>query len=196
MDEMGPGRILDLPMPYPKFQKVARWNRDIIITEKIDGTNGLIYVDQATGTVRAGSRNRWLSPASDNFGFAFWVKNNAVFLALLLGPGYHYGEWWGSGIQRGYGLKNGERRFSLFNVTRHKDTDFSSVPGLGVVPILDEGLMCEHCIHGVLDELEESGSMAVPRFNRPEGIVIFHTASNQLYKITLENDEVPKSKVA
>ena len=34
----------------------------------------------------------------------------------FLVPGRHFGEWWGSGIQRGYGLD--EKTFSLFNAYR------------------------------------------------------------------------------
>ena len=53
------------------------------------------------------------------FGFARWVETNRERLITLLGPGLHFGEWWGSGIQRGYGLTKGDKRFSLFNVERH-----------------------------------------------------------------------------
>jgi hypothetical protein len=63
------------------------------------------------------SRSRWITPDDDNFGFAAWVEANRDEL-LTLGPGRHFGEWWGSGIQRGYGLPKGEKRFSLFNVSR------------------------------------------------------------------------------
>jgi hypothetical protein len=178
---------------YPKFQKIHRWNRDIIITEKIDGTNGLIYVDSNPDIpVRAGSRNRWLSPAADNFGFAYWVEHNSEELARILGPGHHYGEWWGSGIQRGYGLTKGERRFSLFNVHSHKDKDFSAVHGLGLVPLVYQGPNTTDRIYRALDLLRDNGSYAVP-FMNPEGIVIYHTASGVSYKITLANDDQPKT---
>jgi hypothetical protein len=43
--------------------------------------------------------------------------------------------------------------------------------------------------------LRTNGSYAVPGFMRPEGIVIFDTASRGLHKITLENDEMPKELV-
>ena len=47
-----------------------------------------------------------------------------------LGSGYHYGEWWGHKIQRGYGLKH--RVFSLFQ-TRCKELPqcVNTVPCLG-----------------------------------------------------------------
>lgn len=32
-------------MQFVEFPKMARWSRDIVITEKIDGTNGQIVVE-------------------------------------------------------------------------------------------------------------------------------------------------------
>lgn len=42
--------------------------------------------------------------------------------------------------------------------------------------------------------LRHSGSVAVPGFAKPEGIVCFHTASNEMFKVTLEKDEEWKGK--
>src|SRR5687768_16084610 len=97
---------------FRPFGKIARLNRDVVVTEKIDGANALVAVGE-DGTVRAGSRTRWIAPGDDNFAFAAWVDKNIDALRGL-GPGFHYGEWWGAGIQRRYGLT--EKRFSLFNV--------------------------------------------------------------------------------
>ena len=144
---------------FQAWPKTPRLFRDIVITEKIDGTNAAViisecasYVDSVAPPasanveidgrrfhVGAQSRKRLITPGDDNFGFAAWVAENADALARLLGPGYHFGEWWGSGIQRGYGLAKGEKRFSLFNVARYADADLSEVPGLGVVPVLYTG---------------------------------------------------------
>ena len=90
---------------FEGFPKIARLSREAIITEKIDGTNAQIYIGE-DGQIIAGSRTRWITPDSDNFGFARWGEQHRVELAAL-GPGRHFGEWWGSGIQRGYGLENG-----------------------------------------------------------------------------------------
>jgi hypothetical protein len=68
----------------------------------------------------AGSRSQYITPERDNHGFARWVQDDADEL-WALGEGRHFGEWWGSGIQRGYGLQKGEKRFSLFNVARWAD---------------------------------------------------------------------------
>jgi hypothetical protein len=41
--------------------------------------------------------------------------------------------------------------------------------------------------------LQRGGSQAARGFMRPEGVVIFHVASGQLFKKTIEGDEQPKS---
>jgi hypothetical protein len=43
-----------------------------------------------------------------------------------------------------------------------------------------------------LTMLRENGSFAAPGFNDPEGIVVYHTAARQTFKVTLENDEAAK----
>ena len=97
------------PPEFRPFPKIPRFDREVIITEKIDGTNASVHVTD-DGHVFAGSRNRWLTWDQDNFGFARWVKEHEDELRTGLGPGTHFGEWWGLGIQRGYDLH--ERRFS------------------------------------------------------------------------------------
>jgi len=173
------------------FPKISRLSREIIVTEKIDGSNAQIAIDEF-GTVRAGSRNRWITPQSDNYGFAAWVEAHRDELRAL-GPGRHYGEWWGCGIQRGYGLK--EKRFSLFNVSRWAD-DAMRPACCGVVPVLYRGLFDTSAIEHALDILAFNGSAAAPGFMDPEGVVIFHTASGELYKKTLKNDLEPKTVTA
>jgi hypothetical protein len=286
---------------FKEFGKIARLNRDIVITEKLDGTNSQILIEpieletpdtiDADGNVvmgqagrggnvpvgdevavvrvgdlafgvSAGSRNRWLQPGktSDNYGFAAWVAANAEALVALLGPGRHFGEWWGGGIQRKYGL--GAKRFSLFNVSRYgeqtayldprcapeqpnvydvmmtdekspeaqhkfnkgvkvcqcrdaraainvkiggvliqpvpvlyrgpwfvpKDSEQPRPTGVGTWGLYYGGLWAPSA---ALDTLKVHGSQAVP-FMDPEGIVVFHEASGQLFKATLTGDEKPK----
>jgi hypothetical protein len=176
------------PPAFKPFSKIPRLVRDCIVTEKLDGTNAQVFISD-DGQVIAGSRNRWITPASDNYGFARWVEGNKTEL-LKLGPGAHFGEWWGLGIQRGYGLS--ERRFSLFNVSKWAANE-ARPACCHVVPKLWEGTFDSDCIAGVLAVLRSSGSKAAPGWMTPEGIVIFHTAAGHLYKRTLENDESPKS---
>lgn len=175
---------------FVEFNKIARWSREVIVTEKIDGTNAQIHITE-DGRLLAGSRSRWVTPEADNFGFARWAKEHESEL-LALGPGTHYGEWWGSGIQRGYGLTNGEKRFSLFNVSRWADPS-ARPPCCSVVPELWRGPMDALDVRAILETLRTSGSRAAPGFMRPEGIVIYHVAGKHLFKKTLERDEEPKS---
>jgi hypothetical protein len=109
---------------------------------------------------------------------------------LALGPGSHFGEWWGQGIQRRYGLA--EKRFSLFNVHRWGDDAVRPACCL-VVPVLYRGAFHTTAIEGALHDLRAGGSVAAPGFMQPEGVVIFHSASGALFKKTLEKDESPKS---
>lgn len=169
---------------FESFPKMSRLFRDVIVTEKIDGTNAQVFVTE-DGAVYAGSRNRWITPEADNFGFAKWVHAHTKELSEGLGPGRHFGEWWGSGIQRGYGLEKGEKRFSLFNTHRWGE---SRPECCHVVPVLYEGPLSSSALRGFLLVLDASGSKAAPGFMKPEGIVIFHTASNTCFKVTLDGD--------
>ena len=193
---------------FTQFPKMARLQREVIVTEKIDGTNALVYITD-DGKMLFGSRTRWITPGDDNFGFARWATDNKEEL-LKLGPGRHFGEWWGRGIQRNYGLNY--RRFSLFNVVRwcpHGEVP-KAIPTADprtvkmqdmlpacchLVPILWQGLFSTAEATIQLWELGQTGSKAAPGFMNPEGIVVFHTAGNVGFKMTLDNDGVPKSSL-
>lgn len=182
-------------MDFKAFNKIARLSREMIVTEKIDGTNGIIAIGE-NGEFQVGSRNKWLTDErgnieSDNAGFARWASANRAELEKL-GVGFHYGEWWGSGIQRGYDLPKGEKRFSLFNVSRWGDDD-TRPACCGVVPLLYQGMFSTAIVSAILDDLRSGGSLAAPGFMRPEGVVVFHTANGVLFKKTIEKDEAPKS---
>lgn len=177
---------MSAPDFFPMF-KIPRLRRDCVITEKLDGTNAVIYVS-ADGEVLAGSKNRFLTVEADNHGFAQWVYEHRDVLKAL-GPGWHRGEWWGFKINRGYGLT--EKRFSLFNVERWTEETPPPAP-CNVVPVLYRGPFDSLTIEYVLGNLEEEGSVAAPGYGRPEGIVVRHSASGHLYKVTVEADEMPK----
>lgn len=180
---------------FQAWPKTPRLFRDIVVTEKIDGTNACVIVTE-DGRVAAQSRKRLITPGDDNAGFARWVVDNAADLIELLGPGYHYGEWWGSKIQRGYGLTGGEKRFSLFNTHRYGKAVHESGGLLRTVPVLYQGPFSEDAVVGTLAQLRGTGSVAEPGYMNPEGVVTFHSASGQVYKTLLENDELPKGAVA
>lgn len=170
-----------------EFPKMARYSREVIVTEKIDGTNAQILITEA-GEFFTGSRTRWITPENDNFGFSRWAHDHKNEL-MALGVGRHFGEWWGSGIQRGYGLPKGEKRFSLFNVSRwEKDCPACC----GVVPILWRGDFGDLNVSAVMGSLKKTGSIAAHGFMNPEGIVIFHTKGNFGLKKTFEKDDSGK----
>lgn len=205
-------------MEFEPWPSISRLNKDAIYTEKIDGTNAAVVIEPYTTdtdkskavdvvsidgdlyAVWAQSRKRFITPGDDNFAFALWVYDNAPALVRTLGIGRHFGEWWGKGIQGSYGLTT-ERRFSLFNVKRwemqlthkhgHKD-----VPQLYMVPVLGKSMFSTETAKMWVEYLRKEGSMASPGFMKPEGVVVFHTASQTPYKTFLENDDVHKWEVA
>jgi hypothetical protein len=213
---------------FKPFPKMARLSRECLITEKIDGANASIYIgptdckdphsiatffckDGSALGMWAGSRTRWITTANDNYGFANWAVANASEL-VKLGEGHHFGEWWGSGIQRGYGFKNGERFFSLFNAGRWVEHDkptylienpnpkekpkFTECAPVccKVVPILYRGPFDTERVNFELDALHDFGSKAAPNFMNPEGVVVYHIAGNVGFKKILDNDAQPKGK--
>jgi hypothetical protein len=128
---------------------------------------------------------------------------------MQLGPGHHFGEWWGRGIQRKYGMT--EKRFSLFNTVRWclHDQDPQPIPTgdprivkmqdrlpacCHLVPVLYRGEFYTAFANAALVDLKVNGSYAAPGFNDPEGIVVFHTAANIAFKKTIKNDHQPKNK--
>lgn len=203
---------------FQEFPKIPRYRREVAITEKLDGTNAAVAwhpydgsfpapdlitcrgIKDQHGTplgnygLFAQSRGRFITPASvkpknDNYGFAQWVTDHADEL-MDLGPGVHYGEWWGFGIQRGYGMP--EKHFSLFNVNRWGEGKQQRPACCDVVPLL--GYFGPDQIGTQLERLRGMGSVAAPGYMRPEGLVIWHSQSKQYYKILLENDDVPKGR--
>jgi hypothetical protein len=171
---------------FREFQKIPRLNREVIVTEKIDGTNACVVVGE-DGSIAAQSRSRLITPQDDNYGFAKWVQEHADELKAL-GPGYHYGEWWGLGINRNYGVPS--KHFSLFNVSRWL---FDRPACCDVVPVLRTGVGFG-CVYEGLEYLKRTGSVAAPGFMKPEGVIAFHSQGNLLFKATLEKDEEWKGK--
>jgi hypothetical protein len=192
--------------PYPK---TPRLNREVIVTEKVDGSNGQVYITddpirglapvaqiaqdgQLPALVYAGSRNRWVHPGDDNFGFAAWVASTAGTLVDDLGHGRHYGEWYGKGINRNpYEIQH--KAFALFNP--FTDLGSPATPHLGVVPLL---AVCDFqdlqpMLKNLLAELRAYGT-CLPNIlcDYAEGVVVYHTAGRQTFKVTLVGDETPK----
>lgn len=178
-----------MTMEFQAFPKIPRLKRDCIITEKIDGTNACIAID-SEGNFHVQSRSRIITPEADNFGFARWAYEHKDEL-MLLGHGYHYGEWWGAGIQRRYGLT--EKRFSLFNTHRPVET---LPPCVSQVPVLYKGPFTTDIVTNLVASLAINGSVAAPGFMDPEGVVVYVAAARQMFKVTCQNDEISKGEAA
>jgi hypothetical protein len=160
------------------------------ITEKIDGTNAAVVVNE-DGTILAQSRNRFITPRDDNYGFAAWVNTHKDELATL-GSGVHFGEWWGQGVQRGYDID--EKRFSLFNVARWSDDTGDRPDCCQVVPTLRYDRFDTSTIEATLTALDASGSIAAPGFMRPEGVMVWHERAQTMFKYPF--DSVAKGRAA
>lgn len=211
-------------MEFKKWDSIPRLSKErMTITEKIDGTNSAIRIREVTDetpvseldnklcTVGNGtdnyavfvqSRSRFLQPTKndDNFGFARWVYDTAPELVSILGVGDHYGEWWGSGIQRGYGLEKGEKRFSLFHATRWMETikvmpGSTSVHALCTVPLLYTGDFEGGVITRLKETMRLKGSMVVEHGFNAEGFVVQLREAGSAYKVLLENDDLHKWQV-
>jgi hypothetical protein len=206
---------------WPKTPRLS--NGGVTITEKIDGTNACIVIfpgyttgdpvpEEVIGAfefqgvgyyVAAQSRKRMITPENDNAGFARWVKSNAEELVDLLGPGRHFGEWWGQGIQRRYNMDR--KVFSLFNYhrfskiaqERHDWRNRANAINVSMVPLIHVGRFSDAAIAESLNILRQNGSFASAewgvRFDRPEGVIIRHRDLGGNLKAFVENDDVPKS---
>jgi hypothetical protein len=186
---------------FEPFKKIPRLHGDVHVSEKIDGTNACVeYIQTETGYLMgACSRNRRLVTievsehfkehprvewhGTDNYGFGSWVVANHTSL-VRLGYGRHFGEWYGQGIQRTYGLDH--KRFALFRAPKHGmpegiPSNVDVVPEIDVWGEFDTGRMAL-----LMASLKMSGSSLVPGFMDPEGIVVFHARSGQLFKYTFE----------
>lgn len=193
-------------MDFQAFPKIPRLNRDCVITEKIDGTNGQIWIVPTTdvgfaalaqhsivsGESRlfAGSRSRYLTDKEDNHGFYKWVAEHREELVTQLGYGQHFGEWWGAGIGKRY--PGAPKQFSLFNTSRWVPAKEQGLLNVcDVVPVLYEGQFSTSMCNEYVQIQREQGSLVWPGA-KAEGIVVFHKAAGRLFKVTCEKDESPK----
>ncbi len=177
-------------MEFQAWPKISRFfDSKIIISEKIDGTNACVIIGE-DGSIAAQSRAKIITPNDDNYGFAGWVERNADELKTLLGPGYHFGEWWGNGIQRKYGMD--KKVFSLFNVHRWGEL-INHDPGESICDVVPFKIF-ELEGDATLDEIIKEGAayfMRISRaaekygkeFTNPEGYCIFHERSQQIFKV-------------
>jgi hypothetical protein len=202
---------------FIEWPKTQRLYRTIVVSEKLDGTNAAIHVEKlgdvaqitvaTDDQVRVGSdvyrvtaqsRKRLIYPGKgpdggslDNYGFAAWVQSNAARLVETFGQGLHFGEYWGKGINRAYGIEG--RRFSLFNTDKHKGL-CADIGGVQVepVPVLYQGMFSDESIKGALADLAYNGSVAAPGFMNAEGVCVWHSQTRSVWKVTLDNNDAGK----
>lgn len=170
---------------FKPWGKIPREHGElIVITEKLDGTNACIIIEDGKIT-GVQSRNRLIMPnlthgkGADNYGFAQWVKENYQEL-LGLGEGYHYGEWVGEGIQKNPHKLEG-RKFFLFNTLRWNEQNTSLPNCCDVVPILYTGAYHPNIQKVTMTLLEEEGSELG---GKPEGIITYYCKTKRFTKDT------------
>lgn len=155
---------------WPKTPRIE--NKKEFYTEKIDGTNACIVIHE--DQLYTQSRNRMIVPGDDNHGFAKWAYENRDELKQL-GEGYHYGEWWGQGVGRNYGMK--EKVFSLFNTKRWGPHNPNTPACCRVVPTIHANSLEE-----ARKQLIEGGSLAAPGFMNVEGVIVYEYNSDTYWK--------------
>lgn len=166
--------------PFPDIKKFAGIHMSI--TQKIHGSNAQIVIEKIDAlrpdtafandefySVQAGSRNRWIYPGDDNYGFAAYVDANKHEIVEKLGIGQHFGEWAGPGINSGEGLE--QKTFILFDWWKFPEERPLPLQ-MAVVPVLYDGVIDLAKIEEVMTDLKTNGSKLVPGFLRPEGVVI------------------------
>lgn len=148
-------------------------------------TNSLhLKVNDDLYQIFVGSRNRWITPEDDNYGFASFVYDNAKEFVDKLGVGQYFGEWAGPGINSGEGLT--QKTFVLFDFWKFPQERLLP-PQTTVVPVLYQGVLDLTQVDAVLNDLKTNGSRLVPGFMRTEGIVV--SINGVRYKHVFEAEE-------
>jgi hypothetical protein len=163
---------------WPKIPRLV--NEYVIVTEKMDGTNSCIIINDKK-IVGVQSRNRLITREDDNYGFANWAYDNENEL-IGLGNGYHYGEWCGPKIN---GNRHQLEKNELYLFNTHRPIE-SIPPYCKVVPILGEGPMQQLLGIGLYSIMS---SLEMDRPYKPEGVIVYQTNANKLYKLTFNNPE-------
>ena len=169
---------------YGKTPRLEKLFENVIITEKIDGTNASIKIENSE-IVYAGSRNRIITPEDDNFGFAKWVEEKRDEL-VKLGDGVHFGEWFGEGIQKNpLGVEG--KRWALFNVNRWE----GNLPNcVETVPVIYTGPYEHENILFVIGRLRLGSFVdGSSETAKPEGLVTYFPEIQQVAKWTFENQK-------
>ncbi len=161
---------MDTELEFQPFPKLPRGqNETVTITEKMDGTNACIVIQDGK-IIGVQSRKRFITPDDDNYGFAGWVERNREALEGM-GDGHHYGEWAGLGIQKNpHNLD--KKYFFLFNTARWNPKNPNLPEICRVVKVLYEGAFHADIIDGTMLKLRRE---ATSNQYVAEGVVVwFH----------------------
>lgn len=164
-------------MIYPVYKTIPNTEDSVIVTDEVDHMELLV-----------GSRTRWIAPGCDNYGFATFVYAHKQEFIDKLGPGQHFGEWAGPGVNSGEGLK--EKTLVLFDYWRYNPENLP--PQTVLVPVLYKGKFDLGVIESVMAELKTNGSKLCPGFMRPEGIVA--QINGNRYKVVFDPEETAWTK--
>jgi hypothetical protein len=170
-----------MELEFKPWPKIARFSQNqIVVTEKIDGTNACVVIKDKN-IIACQSRNNFITPENDNMGFARWAWGNEEEL-VKLGEGHHFGEWAGPGIQKNpHNLL--EKTFFLFNVFR----PIESIPEIVKrVPILYQGSYSDKVIEETMLSLLKRSK---EEKYTPEGIIIYFMNTRTYMKHTFRNTE-------
>jgi hypothetical protein len=111
--------------------------------------------------------------------------DNGLHIAEKLGEGYHYGEWYGTGIQKNPHKIDG-RRFALFNSNRWRDGRQERPDGFECVPILYEDVYTNTIIEETMQALR---LRSIAFSYKAEGIVVWYHTTRRYEKFTFETAE-------
>jgi len=166
--------------PWPKIKRHN--GLTITITEKMDGTNACIIIENGE-VVGCQSRNKIIRVGDDNAGFSSWVENNKQALVETLGDGYHYGEWCGPNIQSNP-HKLTRKTFFLFNSFRWGTVALPE--GAECVPIIYTGPYSQEEIDNAVKDLKSRAEYAG---YKAEGVIVYYHELSTYSKHTILSPE-------
>lgn len=171
------------------FPKIARLNRDCVVTEKVDGTNAAILIQ--SGRLRVYSKSEELTGSIDSYGFYAWVMERKRAILDTFEDGLLRGEFAGPGINRNRHQLTSKTFYCFAAEPRVREGVTGLPDGFNVVPVLYEGPFDTAAINREVDRLRINGSLVG---GTPEGVVVFHLAGSVGFKVTCLNDNTPKSR--
>jgi len=174
---------------FVKWRSIKRPEKNtIIITEKMDGTNGCIIIKDGI-IIGVQSRTKLLSIDDDNYGFFAWCAEHAAHIIDVLGDGRHYGEFCGPGINKNrHDL--GQRAFFIFNTFVYPTIPESAY--IKKIDLIYTGKYSDLEIRKASFYINLRGM----RFGYcPEGFVVFYEAFGGYIKHITRSTDMRKNKV-